>query len=76
MAHAVPASDERTVIELDSRATICVVEGCGGSIVRRSLGSGMAVHRCTRCFRRYRVRDVAPQSRLRRFVTDFVSWRD
>jgi hypothetical protein len=41
------------------------------------------VYRCTRCFRRYQVRpsvaimnEPTQPGRFRRFLNDFVSWRD
>lgn len=69
------------IIEVGARTHVCVVPGCGGTVVRHPLGVGQAVDRCLRCFRRYRVR--APQegqapssSKLRRWLDDFISWRD
>lgn len=70
------------IIELPERSPRCVVDGCGGMVVRHSLGGGQAVDRCTRCFRRYRVtlRVVAgadaPRGRFQRFLDDFKNWRD
>lgn len=69
------------IIEVDERVSRCVVSGCGGSVVRHSLGGGQSVQRCTRCFRRYQVRlsvhsEPAAPGRLRRLLNDFVSWRD
>ena len=68
------------IIELPERSKDCVVHDCGGMIVRHSLGAGQAVDRCTRCFRRYRVTETPPdearRGRLRRFIDDFVGWRD
>jgi hypothetical protein len=76
-----PLPNPTSVIEVDAPVTNCVVEGCGGAVVRHSLGGAQAVHRCTRCFRRYQLRSLSPpESRepgvLRRFLADFVSWRD
>jgi hypothetical protein len=80
MKYPTPSPDGAAVIEVSSRAEICVVGGCGGSVVRHSLGGGQAVDRCTRCFRRYQVRAVAgepvAQGRWRRFINDFVTWRE
>ena len=47
-------------------------------VVRHSLGGGVAVDRCTRCFRRYQLRSAAaePRGRLRRVLDEFVSWKD
>lgn len=67
------------IIELPERSQECIVHECGGMIVRHSLGGGQAVDRCTRCFRRYRVAErieASPRGRLRRFIDDFVGWRD
>lgn len=72
-------ADPGLIIELPERTSDCVVHDCGGMIVRHSLGGGQAVDRCTRCFRRYRVAGRAadePRGRLRRFIDDFVGWRD
>ena len=52
--------------------------GCGGEVVRHSLGCGMAVGRCTRCFARYELaaeRD-APRGRWSAFLHDMISWRE
>jgi hypothetical protein len=79
MNFPIPNPDGTSVIELDERTARCVVVGCGGTVVRHSLGAGMSVDRCTRCFRRYQVRrsvDPAMKSRLQRFVHDFKTWRD
>jgi hypothetical protein len=70
-----------SVMKVGERVSKCVAEGCGGVVVRHSLGGGQAVYRCARCFRRYQFTPAAsagpePQSRLRRFINDFVSWRD
>jgi hypothetical protein len=68
------------VIEVEVRTNACIVPGCGGAVVRHSLGGGQAVDRCVRCFRRYRLAPAsAPEhepSKLRRFIDDFVSWRE
>ena len=72
-------SEPQVIIELPERSKDCVVHDCGGMIVRHSLGGGQAVDRCTRCFRRYRVAERAAdvqRGRLRRFIDDFVAWRD
>jgi hypothetical protein len=74
------AAEYAPVIRLDVRASACVVPDCGGTIVRHSLGAGMSIDRCTRCFRRYEVRPAehadAGKGRLRRLVDDFITWRD
>ena len=79
----VPVLDNPNVIDVDARVAHCVREGCGGAVVRHSLGGGQSIYRCTRCFRRYQVRPsvaVVPEQpqpgRFRRFLNDFVSWRD
>jgi hypothetical protein len=73
--------ESSSVVELESRATVCVVPGCGGAVVRHSLGGGQSVHRCMRCFRRYevtgaRVARAFGRSRLRQLIDEFVSWRE
>jgi hypothetical protein len=68
-------------------SVICVREGCGGVVVRHSLGCGQAVSRCMRCFTKYDPvvggqRTFAPVSAptlSRRVVgawREFLSWRD
>jgi hypothetical protein len=79
MRMTVPNPDGTTVIEVAARTTTCVVEGCGGAVVRHSLGAGQSIERCTRCFRRYQLRveaDRPNESRLRRMLDDFVNWQD
>ena len=74
-----PVAPGASVIELGQRTSVCVVRGCGGAVVRHSLGAGQAVDRCVRCFRRYDVTSAAPEpfsTRLRRVVDDFISWRE
>ena len=77
-----PNPNPATTIELNVRTARCVVGGCHGSVVRHSLGAGQSVDRCTRCFRRYQVREpvnsatIAEKSRLRRMFDEFVAWRD
>jgi hypothetical protein len=72
--------DSGSVIEVDVRPMHCIVVGCGGEVVRHCLGPAQATFRCTRCFRRYHVRPAAAPiespRRLRRFLSDLVSWRD
>ena len=73
--------ESSSVVELESRATVCVVSGCGGAVVRHSLGGGQSVHRCMRCFRRYEVTGAratraSGRSRLRQLIDEFVSWRE
>lgn len=78
MNETVPAS-EGAVILTDARTDTCSAEGCGGKVVRHSLGNGQSVDRCTRCFRRYEVRGSAIASsreRLRRVVDEIVNWRE
>ncbi|MEX2247409.1 MAG: hypothetical protein WEC75_12075 [Dehalococcoidia bacterium] len=80
MKFSVPNPSGPAVIEVDERSTVCVMEGCGGPIVRHSLGAAQSVDRCLRCFRRYQLRPVRTngdgKTRLRRIVDDFVSWRE
>jgi hypothetical protein len=73
-----PIPDGRTVLEVDVRPVVCLVPGCGGAVVRHSLGGGVAIHRCARCFRRYQLRPAAaaPKGRLRRMFDEFVTWQD
>jgi hypothetical protein len=57
----------------------CTARGCGGEIVRHSLGCGMAVGRCPRCFASYELSAAETrQSRsgFRRFLHEIVSWRE
>ncbi len=73
--------ESSSVVELESRVAVCVVSGCGGAVVRHSLGGGQSVHRCMRCFRRYEVVGAAAtralgRSRLRQIIDEFVSWRE
>ena len=74
------AAEYAPVIRLETRASACVVPGCRGTIVRHSLGAGMSIDRCTRCFRRYEVGTAeqadAGKGRFRRLVEDFITWRD
>jgi hypothetical protein len=81
MKYAVPQPDGAFVIELDARTPVCTVPGCGGMVVRHSLGGGQSIDRCTRCFRRYQTRgsldaQIARRSRIRRMFDEFVSWRE
>jgi hypothetical protein len=77
----VPNPDGTAVIEVDDQTHACIVDGCGGAIVRHSLGGGQSVRRCTKCFRRYQVRSApaisaSERSRLRRVFDEWVNWRD
>jgi hypothetical protein len=80
MSDPATLSQDRPFIEVRARTAVCLVPNCGGAVVRHSLGAGQAVDRCSRCFRRYRVALAAPQptspSKLRRWLDDFVSWRE
>ncbi len=78
MTSTVPQADGMTVIEVEERPDVCLVPGCGGFVVRHSLGGGVASDRCTRCFRRYQLREgaAAPRGRLRRVFGESVSWKD
>lgn len=72
---------DKSLIELDARTAVCIVPDCGGAVVRHSIGISQAVDRCVRCFRRYRLSSAAvaeqpSPSKLRRFLDDFVSWRE
>lgn len=79
MTHPVTPPTDRPVLEVSVRTAVCVAPGCAGAVVRHSLGGGVAVDRCTRCFRRYEVRSEAatqPRGGLRRLLDEFVSWQD
>lgn len=82
MINAPVLDPSQNVIEVDAPVSACILDGCGGMVVRHSLGGAQAVYRCTRCFRRYQLRpgaaagESSPPGRFRRFLTDFVSWRD
>jgi hypothetical protein len=81
MRFAIPNPDGRSVIELATRTDVCVAEGCGGAVVRHSLGGGQSVDRCTRCFRRYQTRarthnGASGRGRLRLLFREFVTWRE
>jgi hypothetical protein len=79
MQHHAFHPDAGSVVEVDARTATCIVSGCGGAVVRHSLGGGQAVDRCIRCFRRYKVRPriaAPPKGRLRRLLDEFFSWRD
>lgn len=78
MRSTIPQPDGLSVIEVDERPDVCLVPGCGGLVVRHSLGGGVAVDRCTRCFRRYQLRSAheGERGRLRRVLDEFVSWKD
>jgi hypothetical protein len=61
----------------------CTARDCTGEVVRHSLGCGMAVGRCTRCFARYelgsfvaRNRPAARPSAISRFLHEVVTWRE
>ena len=58
----------------------CAARDCKGEIVRHSLGCGMAVGRCTRCFASYELSGggspLERRSRLQRFLHEFISWRE
>lgn len=61
----------------------CTSGDCSGEVVRHSLGCGMAVGRCTRCFARYKLlsietpRQAEPRrSWLSRLIHEFVTWRE
>lgn len=74
-------ADGTDVIELDSRTAVCTADGCGGMVVRHSLGGAQSVDRCTRCFRRYQTRatseaQVEQRGRLRRMFDEIAGWRE
>ena len=57
----------------------CSTAGCDGEVVRHSLGCGMAVGRCSRCFARHELSSgepTPPQSGLRRLINEIVNWRE
>lgn len=72
--------DERRAFRGLGRASaVCTRGGCGGELVRHSLGCGIAVDRCLRCFTHYDARRelvVQEPGRLRRFIDEIVSWRE
>jgi hypothetical protein len=80
MSEPATLDTHRAIIEVEVRPSACVITNCGGAVVRHSLGGGQAVDRCVRCFRRYRLVPPADprtaSSKLRRFVDEFVSWRE
>ena len=61
-------------------ANRCSAPGCNGEIIRHSLGCGIAVGRCMRCFARYELSRggdaSSPRSVLRRFLHEIVTWRE
>jgi hypothetical protein len=72
-------SGRRGTIDRSRRhSDVCQREGCGGLLVRHSLGCGIAVDRCVRCFRNHDAEAAPPPTpgRLRRFIAEFVSWRE
>jgi len=79
MNYPIPDPDGSAVIELDRRISVCTVPGCGGTVVRHSLGSGQSVDRCIRCFRRYQARlqhAAEWRGRFRRVIDEIVGWRE
>lgn len=56
MNNPAPPRDTSQVTQVDARPAVCLAAGCGGTVVRHSLGGGVAVARCTRCFKRYELR--------------------
>lgn len=56
MSDPAPRRDTSLFTEVDERPAVCLAAGCGGAVVRHSLGGGVAIVRCLRCFRRYEVR--------------------
>jgi hypothetical protein len=56
----------------------CLTDDCNGMVVRHSLGCGLSVRRCTRCFSRYEVGSPAAkgQSAFSRRLHQFLSWRE
>lgn len=54
-------------------STICARDGCGGIVLRHSLGCGQAVYRCHRCFTTY---DAVPATASEPSLRDRVasSW--
>lgn len=71
--------DSSAIMEVDARPAACLVPDCSGAVVRHSLGGGVAVDRCTRCFRRYQLRPVTAvqhKGAIRRMLDEFASWQD
>ncbi len=74
-----PIPDGRTVLEVDVQPAVCLVPGCGGAVVRHSLGGIVSIHRCTRCFRRYQLSPAAAAAsagRFRPMPDEFATWPD
>jgi hypothetical protein len=74
-----PTPDSSLIMEVDARPLACLAPGCRGAVVRHSLGGGLAVDRCTRCFRRYQLRPataVQQKGAMRRMLDEFASWQD
>jgi hypothetical protein len=65
------------------RQSRCTSDGCRGEVLRHSLGCGIAIGRCPRCFARYELsslttarRDETGPSGLRRLLHEIVTWRE
>jgi len=60
------------------RQARCAVAGCNGEIVRHSLGCGMAIGRCVRCFTRYDIAEPAEEEAPARrgFLHEILTWRE
>lgn len=57
----------------------CTHDRCGGDFVRYSLGCGIGVYRCTRCFERYDADSTPTKMRqplLKRVLHDLATWRE
>lgn len=59
------------------RQARCTVADCNGEILRHSLGCGMAIGRCVRCFTRYDIAEAAAEAPARRrFLHEILTWRE
>jgi hypothetical protein len=79
MSIMTPQGQDRASSLPPSEVLRCTAEGCGGIVMRHSIGCGMAVRRCERCFARYEYASPAGEQRrpaLRRLLHELASWRD
>ena len=79
MSIVTPHSDRQAASAPPSQIVRCTADGCGGIVLRHSIGCGMAVRRCERCFARYELASPNRAPRrpaLQRLLRDFASWRD
>jgi hypothetical protein len=79
MSIVTPHGDRKAAPGPPSGIVRCTADGCGGIVVRHSIGCGMAVRRCERCFARYEYVSPAGAPRrpaLQRLLHELASWRD